>query len=86
MISFNTLKFRYIPLIVSSMIVPLIFSQSSEDLEFLRLLPDNQAQSISEKLGIQSGRPLLDTIRMEDFDAPMFESSEPKDTDENQEN
>ncbi len=86
MISFNTLKFRYIPLIVSSLIVPLIFGQSSEDLEFLRLLPDNQAQSISEKLGIQSGRPLLDTIRMEDFDTPMFESSESKDSDENQEN
>ena len=85
MIRLITINFRIILLFWSFLIVPSIFSQSSEDLEFLRLLPDNQAQSISEKLGIQSGRPLVDTVRMEDFDNPMFESSEPKDSEKNQE-
>ena len=53
MIRLITINFRIILLFWSFLIVPSIFSQSSEDLEFLRLLPDNQAQSISEKLGIQ---------------------------------
>ncbi len=53
-------------------------AQSKEDLEFLNLLPDNQVESISSKLGIQTGKPINDTIRMDDFDNPSFVSSKPK--------
>ena len=55
-----------------------LLSQSSDDLEFLDLLPDSQASSIAEKLGVQTGKPLNDEIIMEDFDEPEFESSVPK--------
>ena len=53
-------------------------AQSQEDLEFLNLLPDSQADSITSKLGIQTGKPIKDTIRMDDFDKPSFESSKLK--------
>ena len=52
-----------------------IFAQSQEDLQFLNMLPDNQVESISSKLGIQTGKPINDTIKMDDFDNPSFDSS-----------
>ena len=55
-----------------------LFSQSSDDLQFLDLLPDSQASSIAEKLGVQTGKPLNDEILMDDLDDPEFESSVPK--------
>ena len=54
------------------------FSQSAEDLSYLELLPQNQAQSIAEKLGIQTGKPLNDEVKMDTFDEPSFSSSEKK--------
>ena len=72
--SFFTKLFFSIIFLVSSF----TFAQSQEDLDFLNLLPDNQAQSISAKLGIQTGKPINDEIRMDDFDAPSFSSSKPK--------
>ena len=54
------------------------FSQSVEDLSYLEMLPQNQAQSIAEKLGIQTGKPINDEIKMDTFDEPSFSSSEKK--------
>ncbi len=55
-----------------------LFSQSSSDLKYLDYLPENQALSISEKLGIQTGKPINDVVRMQDIDEAVFESSSPK--------
>lgn len=55
-----------------------IFSQSADDLRFLDVLPNNQASSISERLGIQTGKPIDDEIVMSDFDETSFSSSTPK--------
>ena len=54
------------------------FTQSDEDLAYLNLLPESQIDSISSKLGIQTGKPVDDVVRMYDFDDPSFDSSEPK--------
>ena len=56
----------------------LTFSQSQEDLSYLELLPENQVASISQKLGIQTGKPINDEIRMSDFDNSSFSSTVPK--------
>tara|TARA_B100000925_G_scaffold287792_1_gene267654 strand:+ start:1292 stop:3883 length:2592 start_codon:yes stop_codon:yes gene_type:complete len=72
--SFFTKLFFSIIFFISSF----TFAQSQEDLEFLGLLPENQAQSITSKLGIQTGKPINDDIRMDDFDVPSFNSSKPK--------
>jgi len=56
----------------------LTFSQSQEDLSYLELLPENQAASISQRLGIQTGKPINDEIRMSDFDNSSFSSTVPK--------
>ena len=53
-------------------------SQSNEDLAYLDLLPDNQASSIAEKLGVQTGKPINDEIRMDAIDQPSFSSIESK--------
>lgn len=53
-------------------------SQSNEDLAYLDLLPDNQASSIAEKLGVQTGKPINDEIRMDAIDEPSFSSIESK--------
>ena len=57
---------------------PIIFNQSLDDLEYLKLLPDSQAQSIAERLGVQTGKPLNDSVVMDGFDEPRFESQELK--------
>ena len=54
------------------------FSQSSEDLAYLDLLPDNQAQSIAERLGVQTGKPVNDEIRVDSLDPPSFSSLKSK--------
>ena len=51
-------------------------SQTQEDLEFLNLLPNNQAMSIAEKLGVQTGKPISDEVVMDTFDPPQFSSTE----------
>ena len=53
------------------------FAQNS-DIDILELLPDNQAQSIAEKLGVQTGKPISDEVRQEDIDEPKFSSLESK--------
>ena len=58
------------------------FTQSDEDLSYLNLLPESQIDSISSKLGIQTGKPVDDVVRMYDYDDPSFDSSEPKTNDE----
>ena len=60
---------------------PLI-SQTQQDLEFLNLLPNNQATSIAEKLGVQTGKPISDEVVMDTFDPPQFSSIEAKNLDE----
>ena len=42
------------------------------------MLPENQAQSIAERLGIQTGKPLNEEIKMDTFDEPKFDNSIPK--------
>ena len=42
------------------------------------MLPENQAQSIAERLGVSTGRPLREEIVMESVDAPRFSSMMPK--------
>ena len=56
----------------------IIFAQSQNDLELLNLLPENQAQSIAERLGVSTGKPLREEIVMESVDAPRFSSMTPK--------
>lgn len=53
-------------------------SQSNSDLDYLELLPATQAQSIAEKLGVDTGKPINDEIKMETFDDPKFASLEAK--------
>ena len=57
---------------------PLKSQLDDDDLSFLDLLPDNQAQSIAERLGVQTGRPIDDTINMETIDEPKFDSMKEK--------
>ena len=55
-----------------------VSNQNLEDLELLNMLPENQAQSIAERLGVSTGRPLREEIVMESVDAPRFSSMMPK--------
>ena len=50
-------------------------SQTQEDLSYLDLLPSNQSQSIAERLGIPTGKPINDEVVMDTFDEPRFQSS-----------
>ena len=64
-------------------IIALLFSlnlssQSNSDLDYLELLPDSQAQSIAERLGVETGKPVNDEIKMDTFDSPKFASLEAK--------
>ncbi len=77
--SFLSKSLTLIPLLASSF----GFTQSQEDLKFLDSLPDSQIESITSKLGIQTGKPINDEIRMVDFDNPSFLSSKPKDFNKN---
>ena len=69
---------KKIPIIIFSIFSGLTFSQTSEDLSYLDFLPDNQAQSIAERLGIQTGKPVNDEIKIESIDTPAFPSLKPK--------
>ena len=53
-------------------------NQNIDDLEYLNLLPESQAQSIAEKLGVQTGKPVNDEVRMDTIDQPSFSSLRPK--------
>ena len=53
-------------------------AQSNEDLAYLDLLPESQASSIAERLGVQTGKPIKDEIRMDAIDEPSFSSIELK--------
>ena len=56
----------------------LAVTQTEEDLSYLELLPSDQAQSIAEKLGVQTGKPVNDEIRVDSLDTPSFSSLKPK--------
>ena len=56
----------------------MLYLKLNEDLSFLNLLPDNQAQSIAEKLGVQTGKPLNDEVVMDTIDHHLFQASKPK--------
>ena len=56
-----------------------LFTQTAEDLSYLELLPESQSQSIAEKLGVQTGKPVNDEVIMDSFDDPSFDSIIPKD-------
>ena len=53
-------------------------SQLDDELSYLELLPDNQASSIAERLGVQTGKPIDDTIDMQTIDQPKFDSMKEK--------
>ena len=73
MISFNN-SFKFL-LVVLTLIPSFGSTQNVEDLEFLDLLPENQSSSIAERLGVQTGKPVKDTIQVETLDEPAFPSS-----------
>jgi polysaccharide export outer membrane protein len=56
----------------------LAVTQTDEDLSYLDLLPSDQAQSIAEKLGVQTGKPVSDEIKVDTIDTPSFSSLKPK--------
>ena len=51
------------------------FTQTAEDLAYLDLLPESQAQSIAEKLGVQTGKPINDEVKVQTFDSPSFDKT-----------
>jgi|TARA_A100001015_G_scaffold175733_1_gene195472 polysaccharide export outer membrane protein len=69
--SVNSKSLRILLLIFFSSI---LFSQNNQDLDYLNLLPESQANSIAERLGIQTGKPINDEVLMEDFEDPSFDS------------
>ena len=75
----NTARILLVFLYGNIFVSPFAFSQTAEDLSYLNLLPANQAQSIAERLGIQTGKPLNEEIIMDTFDEPKFDNSIPKD-------
>ena len=74
----NTARILLVFLYGNILVSPFSFSQTPEDLSYLNLLPENQAQSIAERLGIQTGKPLNEEIIMDTFDEPKFDNSIPK--------
>ena len=67
-----------ISILIFFIISNLAVTQTEEDLSFLDLLPSNQAQSIAERLGVQTGKPVNDEVKVQTIDTPTFSSSEPK--------
>ena len=70
-------KYLYLVGLTLTVISSSMLSQT-DDLDFLNLLPENQASSIAEKLGVQTGKPISDEVRMDTLDPPAFPSSVPK--------
>ncbi len=74
---FSKLKQSF--LLVSIFALPnVLYLQTEEDLAFLDLLPESQASSISQRLGIQTGKPINDEIKMDTIDDPTFDSTTSK--------
>ena len=71
-----TFKFIFVMFLI--FLSSFVSNQNLEDLELLNMLPENQAQSIAERLGVSTGRPLREEIVMESVDAPRFSSMMPK--------
>ena len=67
-----------ISILIFFIISNLAVTQTEEDLSFLDLLPSNQAQSIAERLGVQTGKPVNDEVKVQTIDTPTFSSLEPK--------
>ena len=71
-----TFKFIFVMFLI--FLSSLVSNQNIEDLEYLNLLPESQAQSIAERLGVQTGKPVIDEVKMETIDEPSFSSLRPK--------
>jgi len=67
-----------ISILIFFIISSLAVTQTEEDLSYLDLLPSNQAQSIAERLGVQTGKPVNDEVKVQTIDTPTFSSLEPK--------
>tara|TARA_X000000950_G_C13916462_1_gene661263 strand:+ start:1600 stop:4188 length:2589 start_codon:yes stop_codon:yes gene_type:complete len=67
-----------ISILIFFIISSLATTQTEEDLSYLNLLPSDQAKSIAEKLGVQTGKPVNDEIKVETIDTPTFSSQKPK--------
>ena len=72
------ITFKFISSIFIFLFSSTVFNQSVEDLEYLNLLPESQAQSIAGKLGVQTGKPVVDEVKMDTIDDPSFSSLKPK--------
>ena len=72
----------FVPILCFLLSSNTLMSQTQEDLEFLNLLPNNQAMSIAEKLGVQTGKPISDEVVMDTFDPPQFSSTQAKNLNE----
>ncbi len=77
MISAKSSNLSFLFLLSFSFSSSILESQTQEDLSYLDLLPSNQSQSIAERLGIQTGKPINDEVVVESFDEPRFQSSTP---------
>ncbi len=72
------ITFKFIFVLFLIVLSSFVSNQNIDDLEYLNLLPESQAQSIAERLGVQTGKPVNDEVRMETIDQPSFSSLRPK--------
>ncbi len=72
------ITFKFIFVLFLIVLSSFVSNQNIDDLEYLNLLPESQAQSIAERLGVQTGKPVNDEVRMETIDQPSFSSLMPK--------
>lgn len=72
------ITFKFIFILFLIFLSSFVSNQNIDDLEYLNLLPESQAQSIAERLGVQTGKPVNDEVRMDTIDQPSFSSLRPK--------
>ena len=72
------ITFKFIFVLFLIFLSSFVSNQNIDDLEYLNLLPESQAQSIAERLGVQTGKPVNDEVRMDTIDQPSFSSLRPK--------
>jgi polysaccharide export outer membrane protein len=72
------ITFKFIFVLFLIFLSSFVSNQNIDDLEYLNLLPESQAQSIAERLGVQTGKPVNDEVRMDTIDQPSFSSLKPK--------
>ncbi len=72
------ITFKFIFVLFLIFLSSFVSNQNIDDLEYLNLLPESQSQSIAERLGVQTGKPVDDEVRMDTIDQPSFSSLKPK--------